>query len=406
MIKKFEFEDNKSSKFWNIKKEKLKIIINFGRIGSEGRKVEYNYDSKDKLEIDFNKKITSKTQKGYKEIRKTIKRKKIEKDDNKIVKTKKTRKVVKITKSGNDNNIMKEKRREKVYDIPTQGVMLAHNYTDPRTGKKKNPVKGFPTAPFGWYLSEKFDGYRAIWDGKDFRSRGNNIFNVPEWFKCWMPGGIALDGELFLGRENFEKCGIFRKKNPDDQEWINADVKYHIFDAPSHDGLFNERYNFIKNFIRDRCKMDRKNLGIKYEVKCPLILTEQIKVSSEKEVSVIFERLVNKGAEGIMLRAPNSPYEGKRSAHLLKYKQLFDSECKIIGYKKGTGKYKDLLGSFRCELVKDSKIKFDISGMNDDIRKNYLLTHPIGTIVTFTYMGLGKSGIPRHPQYLRIRRNE
>ena len=46
-----------------------------------------------------------------------------------------------------------------------------------------------------------------------------------------------------------------------------------------------------------------------------------------------FENLISKGGEGIMLRAPKSPYEGKRTAHLLKYKKLYDAECKIIGYK-------------------------------------------------------------------------
>ena len=218
-----------------------------------------------------------------------------------------------------------------------------------------------------------------------------------------MPSGIALDGELFLGRENFQKCGIFRKKIPDDKEWKEADVKYHIFDAPSHDGLFMERYKFIKEFIEKKCK---SNKVIKKGKKCPLVLTEQIKVSNEKEVNVIFNSLIKKGAEGVMLRAPNSPYEGKRTAHLLKYKKLFDAECRIIGYKKGTGKYRDLLGSFKCELISNPKIKFDISGMNDNIRNNYIKTHPIGTTVTFTYMGLSTSGVPRHPQYLRIREKE
>ena len=50
---------------------------------------------------------------------------------------------------------------------------------------------------------------------------------------------------------------------------------------------------------------------------------------------IIFEKLTKQGAEGVMLRAPNSPYEGKRSKYLLKVKQLFDAECRIIGYKKG-----------------------------------------------------------------------
>ena len=82
---------------------------------------------------------------------------------------------------------------------------------------------------------------------------------------------------------------------------------------------------------------------------------------------------------------------------------MFDDECKIIGYKMGTGKYKGMLGSFHCQLVKKPKIQFDISGMNDEIRANYSKTHPIGTTVTFTYMGLSDSGVPRHPNYLRIR---
>ena len=62
-----------------------------------------------------------------------------------------------------------------------------------------------------------------------------------------------------------------------------------------------------------------------------------------------------------------------------------------------------MLGAFKCQMVKNPKIEFTISGMNDTIRKDYLKTHPIGTIVTFTYMGLSVKGVPRHPNYLRIR---
>mgnify|MGYP003685684679 FL=1 len=118
----------------------------------------------------------------------------------------------------------------------------------------------------------------------------------------------------------------------------------------------------------------------------------------------MFYKIVKKGGEGIMLRSPHSPYEGKRSSHLLKVKQLFDDECRIIGYNKGSGKYSNMLGAFKCELIKNNNIKFTISGMDDSIRKNYLNTHPIGTKVTFTYMGLSSNGVPRHPNYLRIRK--
>lgn len=287
----------------------------------------------------------------------------------------------------------------KVYDVGKKGVMLAHVYKD-ASGKVKNPPKGFPQAPNGWYLSEKYDGYRAVWDGKDFRSRNNNIFEAPKWFKDWLPAGIALDGELFIGRGKFEECGIFRRKVPDDAEWRKFDVKYQIFDSPTAAGVFENRQKFITDLIKKKCDC------VKTGDKCPLILTKQTKVKDEAQVMKIYEDLVKKGAEGVMLRSPASPYEAKRTAHLLKVKPSFDDECKIIGYKAGTGKYTGKLGAFKCELVKDSKIKFDISGMNDAIRASYKTSHPVGTIVTFEHKGFNKSGVPRHPNYVRIRHKE
>jgi DNA ligase 1 len=306
-------------------------------------------------------------------------------------------KTLKICENGNNGKM--------VYDVK-KGVMLAHTLKDEKTGKIKNPIKGFPQAPKGWYLSEKFDGYRAIWDGKDFRSRNDNIFQVPQWFKSWMPPSISLDGEFFMGRENFQKCGLFRKKKPDSEAWLKANITYQIFDSPSHSGNFEERQKFISDLIRERCKCDTKLLKIHPISKCPLKLTTQTKVTSMEQVDKLFKDLVKKGAEGVMLRAPKSTYESKRTAHLLKYKPVFDDECKIIGYKKGTGKYSNKLGAFHCQLVKNPDIKFYISGMDDSIRENYLKTHPLNTIVTFTYMGFSKKGIPRHPNYLRIRKSE
>ena len=324
----------------------------------------------------------------------------INKKTTKTVKPTKTvtlNKKVKPTKTVKLNKKVKLviKISKKLWDIHKDGVMLAHTFKDPKTGKIKSAPKGFPQAPVGWYMSEKFDGYRALWDGKDFRSRAGNIFVAPEWFKDWLPKDSVLDGELFMGRECFEKCGMFRRKIPNDEEWKKNNVQYRIFDIPSIKKPFEKRMAELKKKIKDLCS---KKSG-----KCPLIMTPQILVKSEEHLYEKFNTLTKKGAEGVMIRSPNSPYEGKRSSHLLKVKQRFDDECIIVGYKMGTGKYKDMLGSFNCEMKKNRQIKFDISGMDDSIRKNYKTTHPIGTEVTFTYMGLSERGNPRHPNYLRKR---
>src|SRR6266700_287617 len=61
------------------------------------------------------------------------------------------------------------------------------------------------TDPTGWWLSEKLDGVRAFWDGKQFLSRLGNLFHAPAWFVAGLPHE-PLDGELWLGRKKFQRA--------------------------------------------------------------------------------------------------------------------------------------------------------------------------------------------------------
>jgi len=47
------------------------------------------------------------------------------------------------------------------------------------TGPPGPCVERGGTRPTGWWMSEKLDGVRAYWDGKQFLSRNNNIFYAP-----------------------------------------------------------------------------------------------------------------------------------------------------------------------------------------------------------------------------------
>ena len=51
----------------------------------------------------------------------------------------------------------------------------------------------------GWWLSEKLDGVRAYWDGRQFLSRLGNLFHAPDWFVDGFPS-VPLDGELWIDR--------------------------------------------------------------------------------------------------------------------------------------------------------------------------------------------------------------
>ena len=54
-----------------------------------------------------------------------------------------------------------------------------------------------------FWISEKLDGVRARWDGKQLISRGGHIFMAPTWFIQDFPEQ-PLDGELWMGRGLYE----------------------------------------------------------------------------------------------------------------------------------------------------------------------------------------------------------
>lgn len=268
----------------------------------------------------------------------------------------------------------------------------------------------------GWYASEKYDGYRAIWNGKEFISRNGNIFNAPEWFKEIMPPSVALDGELWVGRGKFEDTGIIRRgiDKLDSQEWIDKNITYQVFDLPNSKLPFEKRMIKLKEIVdhREKCYKLDKHLPKNKPKKCPIQFVKQVKIESKEQLDKMFNEIVDDGGEGVMIRKPASPYEmDKRSQMLLKLKKTDDRECVIIGYKDGTGRLKGHLGALECEFTNEDgkKIQFNIgSGLTDQQRENpgYKKTFSKGTVITFTYNGLGKNGRPRHPRFLRVRKPE
>ena len=50
--------------------------------------------------------------------------------------------------------------------------------------------------PKGWYMTEKYDGMRLYWTGKEFYSRQGEEVKVPDSITQQLPP-VALDGELW-----------------------------------------------------------------------------------------------------------------------------------------------------------------------------------------------------------------
>jgi DNA ligase-1 len=84
--------------------------------------------------------------------------------------------------------------------------------------------------PARCWISEKYDGVRALWDGRVLRHRSGRAVAAPASFLAALPAE-PLDGELWLGRGRFEPLSaLVRRSEPRERDW--QAVRYMVFDTP------------------------------------------------------------------------------------------------------------------------------------------------------------------------------
>jgi DNA ligase-1 len=94
--------------------------------------------------------------------------------------------------------------------------------------------------PEGWLVSEKYDGVRAHWDGQQLRSRSGHRIALPQVLLAQLPSGQPLDGELWLGRGQFQSLmSLLQTADAAAPGWQH--LRYMVFDWPGGPGRFDER---------------------------------------------------------------------------------------------------------------------------------------------------------------------
>ena len=235
-----------------------------------------------------------------------------------------------------------------------------------------------------YFVSEKYDGVRALWTGEKLVSRQGTVFNAPIWFIEKFPK-IRLDGELWLKRRKFSKLsGIVRTQIPVDKDW--RQVKYMIFDLPDHKGTFNERLESLNTLI-DNVNIPR------------LIAVPQWRVNNHEELLLQLNDITAQGAEGLMLHRADSYYHSNRSNDLLKLKLHQDAEAIVIKHLPGKGLFEGMMGSIKVEMDNGRRFKIG-TGFTYEERLN---PPAIGSTITFQYDGFTKTGLPRFARFLHVR---
>lgn len=232
-------------------------------------------------------------------------------------------------------------------------------------------------------MSEKLDGIRGIWDGKTLISKNNYPINPPkEWLENFPP--FSLDGELWLSYNAFEKTSsIIRNSKSTLKEW--KQITYYVFDVPNICEKCNlkERLGILEEYLKSHFTPQIK-------------IIPQIPIQNQEHLQSYFQEILAKNGEGLILR------DNINSNIAYKYKAYEDSECEVIGYTQGKGKFKGQLGAILCQAFIDGAYKtFKIgSGFSNKERKS---PPPIHSIITYKYFGFTANKLPKFPVFLRIR---
>jgi len=272
--------------------------------------------------------------------------------------------------------------------------MLAHNFDDYK----------FELA-FPVYSQPKLDGIRCIVTSEGMFSRnGKKVISAPHIFESLKPffkqyKEAILDGELYCDKlsNDFNKiCSLVKRTKPTPEELAESAqiIEYWVYDAPRI-GIYNEmekfmdRYNCMRNLLLNRYN------------KIKVVNTKL--VSNIEQVNIVYEKYVEDGFEGQMIRK-DTLYENKRSKNLLKHKSFIDEEYKIENIIEGTGNRAGTAGNmeFFSKTGKrfSSNIKGDFKYLKQIlIDKNKL----IGKLATVKYFNLTPDGIPRFGFVISVR---
>lgn len=341
----------------------------------------------------------------------------------------------------------------------------------------------------GKYVSEKLDGTRAYWDGGVSRgaplvtvpwanvrdktgavkknlpslatglwSRYGNPIMAPDWFLNQMPC-CPLDGELWAGRGEFQKCRSVVSRDEPDERW--QDITYVAFGSPSPANMYSNRtikgsniqlemsagntYGFIQQRIEAGVIEDYQGMMSEDTFERELAFLNDA-IGCQENISVHYQRrlsndeneardelnrflysVLDNGGEGAMLRNAHSVWKPHRTYDLLKVKPFQDDDAVVVGFTSGreTDKGSKNRGKIGALITEYKGKRLELSGMTDKEREfanremyEYAYANPgkdmpshfqgaeiqVGDTVEFRYVGHETdAGLPKEARYTRVK---
>lgn len=275
----------------------------------------------------------------------------------------------------------------------------------PMLAKKFEPKKPVKSYVGPYYITEKLDGNRCIaaynesvgsWE---FYSRSGKPMRV-DFDMSDVPLDRIYDGEVMTreqylhpSQENFNGAsGVINSHSRD------KDLVYIIFDIVDPELTYSARRALLNGVYTGRSN----------EV---IILPVLGVAKTWEELTELAPQLRNevtsRGGEGVMVNVGDAKYQQKRTDVLLKYKDVFSMDMRVVGLTEGTGKNAGLVGALECIAEGDGK-KYQCSvgsGLTDWMRINWANDSRgiIGKIVEVEYFSISQDANARGTNVYSLR---
>lgn len=153
----------------------------------------------------------------------------------------------------------------------------------------------------GWYVTEKFNGVRAYWDGATLWTRGGKAIAAAAWLTADLPAGMHLDCELWCGYGTLGQASAASRFGRFPQT-----ARLIVHDAPGAIGDYSARMRQAAAAVSDSRVVRVAEVGT---------------VADTADLYRRFEAVRARGGEGLMIRNPAvDTYEHGRTLNLLKVK--------------------------------------------------------------------------------------
>lgn len=261
--------------------------------------------------------------------------------------------------------------------------MLATPYED--------HLVGFPC-----YMQPKLDGVRAIYHDGHFYTRNGERWRdavVEHILKALFQTALkdtTLDGEFYRHNWKFQRINSAIGVNRFEPSPETPQIQYWIFDRIQYNVPFSQR--IIPIFIQE-----------------PLHIVATIKAVTRDNGEEAFSMWCDHGFEGAIYRTNDCMYLNERSKHLVKRKQYFEEEFKVVGVERGKitsplgGRNQNRCGSLVCGTAGGETFKVG-SGLSDEQRDLFWKTPEVivGGMVKVRFDSWSTGGKPLKPRMIAL----